>query len=435
MTDNCTTAGSGIMYQNYMDYTYDACMVMFTTEQVARMESAVVAYRSSLTRSNACQPAVQRNYDVLLERISQPTQRICSPTFTPEITITNRGIQPLTSLSITTQIDNGAPVVFKWTGSLVKSAAATVTLTTLTTPIGNHVLTIYTAMPNNSADEDPANDTLSVPFQYYLPVTSVSESFEGTTFPPAAWDVVNPDRAITWKRVTGIAKTGAASATIDNLNNNALRQTDDLRLPEVRLQGVDSAFLSFQIAAAVSTSLNSTGNNWDTLEVLVSTDCGVNYTTLYKKYAGSLVTTNTPTTSTFIPTATEWRKDSINLAGYIGANDLLIAFRNTTGNENNIYLDDINVRTVTINPNLRERGILVTPNPTRGVVTVQFYPPPTNLRAIQIYNMSGQKVAEVMVNGPANNLYNLDISNQAAGAYVVRTIFSDRVVVTRLLKL
>jgi hypothetical protein len=371
----------------------------------------------------------------MLERISQPAQRICAETFTPVVTIRNQGNQPLTSLSITTQIDNGAPVVFKWTGSLVKSAAATVTLTTLTTPIGNHVLNIYTAMPNNNADEDLANDTLSAPFQYYLPVTSVSESFEGTTFPPAAWDVVNPDRAITWKRVTGIAKTGAASVTIDNLNNNALRQTDDLRLPEVRLQGVDSAFLSFQVAAAVSTSLNSTGNNWDTLEVLVSTDCGVNYTTLYKKYAGSLVTTNTPTTSTFIPTATEWRKDSINLAGYIGTADLLIAFRNTNGSENNIYLDDINVRTVTINPNLKSRGILITPNPTQGIVTVQFYPPPTNLRGIQIYNINGQKVAGVMVNGPAGNLYNLNISNQAAGTYIVRTIFSDRVVTTKVLKL
>jgi hypothetical protein len=35
--DDCTS-GNGIMYWNYMDYTDDSCMYMFTTEQVARMD-------------------------------------------------------------------------------------------------------------------------------------------------------------------------------------------------------------------------------------------------------------------------------------------------------------------------------------------------------------------------------------------------------------
>lgn len=434
-TDNCTTSGNGIMYQNYMDYTFDACMVMFTNEQVTRMESAAVAYRSSLLRSNACQAPVQRNFDVVLQSINQLAQRICVPSFTPVVTIKNRGIQTLTSLVITTKIDNGPSANFNWTGSLIKLASANVLLPNLTTPIGNHVLTIYVSKPNNNTDEDPGSDTLSLAFQYFLPVTKVSESFEGTAFPPTGWDVINPDGSITWKRVTGIAKTGNASVMIDNLQYPSLKQRDDLRLPEVTLQGVDSAFLSFEVAAAVATSFNTSGNNWDTLEVLLSTDCGQNYSTLYKKYAANLVTRTTPVTNTFIPNASEWRKDSVNLAGFIGSGDVLIAFRNTNGNENNIYLDDINVRTVTINPNLKAQGILVTPNPTRGIVTVQFFPPPTNLRAIQIYNMNGQKVAEVLANGPANNLYNLNISNQAAGTYVVRALFSDRVVTRKIIKL
>ena len=47
-TDNCTKSGNGIMYQNYMDYTPDACLIMFTTNQVIRMETALTNNRSSL---------------------------------------------------------------------------------------------------------------------------------------------------------------------------------------------------------------------------------------------------------------------------------------------------------------------------------------------------------------------------------------------------
>jgi hypothetical protein len=37
--DACTTTSPGIMFMNYMDYTYDACMNMFTNGQITRMRS------------------------------------------------------------------------------------------------------------------------------------------------------------------------------------------------------------------------------------------------------------------------------------------------------------------------------------------------------------------------------------------------------------
>ena len=38
-TDNCTTQSPGVMFMDYMDYTYDECMNLFTTGQVNRMRS------------------------------------------------------------------------------------------------------------------------------------------------------------------------------------------------------------------------------------------------------------------------------------------------------------------------------------------------------------------------------------------------------------
>ena len=435
-TDNCTVSGNGIMYQNYMDYSNDPCLVMFTNQQVVRMESALSLYRSSLLTSNGCQPVVQRNYDAQILSISQPAQRLCSSSLTPVITIRNRGIQTLTTLTINTRIDSGTVSTYVWTGSLARSATAAVTLNTLTATTGNHIITITLSQPNGNTDEEPANNLLASSFQYYTPVTAVSEGFESTAFPPQGWDIVNSDNGITWQRVTGIAKTGNASVKIDNLDNSSTGQKDDLRMPTVSIaSSVDTAFLSFQVAAATYTDVNTGNNPWDTLEVLVSTDCGVSYTSLYRKWGSTLVTRTAATTTSFVPTSTEWRKDSVSLSSYIGTPNLLIAFRNTSGYENNVYLDDINLRTVTVNPNLKEKGFLVTPNPTRGTIAVQFYPQPVNLAAIQVYSITGQKLAEVVTGGKTNNYYSFNLGNYASGTYIIRAVFTDRVIVRKIIKL
>lgn len=51
VTDACTPAGNGIMYMNYMDYTEDACMNLFTQQQVSRMFLTLNAVRPSLINS------------------------------------------------------------------------------------------------------------------------------------------------------------------------------------------------------------------------------------------------------------------------------------------------------------------------------------------------------------------------------------------------
>lgn len=431
--DTCTASGNGIMYQNYMDYTYDQCLVMFTVDQVARMESALVAYRSSLLTSTGCQAPIIYNLDAQLKSVNQPAQRVCTNPFTPVITVKNRGSQTLTSLTIITVLDNTTVATYPWTGSLAQSDTVSVSLNAVTAPAGSHTLKIYVSNPDNGTDQNTVNDSLTINFQYNDPVTAITESFEGNVFPPASWDIVNPDQGITWQKATGIAKTGNASVVIDNLDYSSVGQQDYLRLPDVVLTGVDSAFFSFQVAAATFTDVGTANNNWDTLEVLVSTDCGQTYTSLYKKWGASLVTHAGALTTAFVPAANEWRKDSVNISNYIGAGKLLLAFRNTTGNENNIYIDDVNLRTVTVNPNLKSRGFLVTPSPTNGIVVVQFYPQPTSIKGIQIFNMNGQKVAEA-IPGAQSNYYTLNITHCAAGAYIVRVVMGSDVLVKKIIK-
>jgi hypothetical protein len=56
-TDNCATASPGVMFMNYMDYTNDACMNMFTAGQSSRMNAlfATGGSRASIRSSLGCQ--------------------------------------------------------------------------------------------------------------------------------------------------------------------------------------------------------------------------------------------------------------------------------------------------------------------------------------------------------------------------------------------
>jgi hypothetical protein len=433
--DNCTASGNGIMYQNFMDYTPDACMLLFTTEQVMRMETALYTYRSSLLQSDGCQPPVFFNHDVILTNINEPDQRLCNPSFSPEITINNKGLQTLTSLHITVEIDNNTALNYDWVGSVLHSGNTKITLPSINISAGVYSLSITLSNPNGTTDEDRANNFLNKTIQYYPAVAELKEGFEQSDFLPIGWDIVNPDSSITWQKVNGLSKTGNASMMIDNYNYSQIGSKDDLRTHGLTISaGVDSAFLVFNIAAASYTNSAAANNNWDTLEVLVSTDCGASYSSLYRKWGANLITKAIPDTEDFLPAANDWRQDSINLGGYIGKPDLLIAFRNTTGNENRIYLDDVKLRTVTINPYLKNEGFLVTPNPTNGLVAVQFYPTPTNLRSIQLYNISGQKISELAINNGVSNYYSFNLTNYSSGIYFVRAVFSDNVVIKKIIK-
>ena len=52
--ESCNNGPDGDLFMNYMDYTNDACMYIFTTGQRTRMTSALLNSRSSLLNSTAC---------------------------------------------------------------------------------------------------------------------------------------------------------------------------------------------------------------------------------------------------------------------------------------------------------------------------------------------------------------------------------------------
>ncbi len=435
--DNCSVDSPGIMYQNYMDYTDDDGMEMFTLDQVTRMEAAAMTFRASLLTSLGAKSLATQDYDASVSTINQPGNRLCGSSVMPVVTITNYGLKPLTSLMITASVDGGQAMVANWTGNVATLDSFQLKLGPLTAALteGAHQLVIYTSKPDGQTDEALANDTLTQQIIYTTPVSApFAEGFEEAEFPATGWDILNPDGDITWTRTTLAASSGTHSARILNYSNINVDTKDYLRLPQVTIGHVDSAWMTFKVAYGMGT-VSAAQFGYDTLEVMASTDCGATYTSLYKKWGTYLSTTTASVSGSYVPEAPDWRKDSVDLSRYIGQGPVMLAFVSTNEHINNLYLDDVNIYTDTVSASVRDKGIVITPNPTTGPLTISFYSAVTDLKGIGVYDIAGKQVAKVAGSTTPNTRYTIDLSSLAPGIYVVKVVTASKTVVKEIVKI
>jgi hypothetical protein len=152
---------SGDMLMNYMDYTPDACMNIFTKEQVDKMNAVLQTSRSSIQSSPAgCQPVVNNN-DASVSKIIFPEDSLSELVFRPKVQITNKGNEPLTSVRIFYRVDGQAADTMDIPCLLETNASEVFELNEYATGDGDHLIFAWSASPNNTADENPLNDTAS----------------------------------------------------------------------------------------------------------------------------------------------------------------------------------------------------------------------------------------------------------------------------------
>lgn len=162
---NCNANGNE-MVQNYMDYTDDTCMNIFTLDQKARMVTIInnAARRSSLKTStkNFSIPLFANDAEVKLETNIPTAICLAANQAIQKITIYNRGTTTLTSASLTYNINGGSNTVYNWTGSLATHQLATFSIIINSASNGTINTAIVTA--NGVTDQRPSNNTDSGAF-------------------------------------------------------------------------------------------------------------------------------------------------------------------------------------------------------------------------------------------------------------------------------
>lgn len=416
-TDACSTTSPGIMFMNYMDYSDDNCLNMFTQGQTTRMVAAVTNFYSTIVNSIGIQPVILQVNDASASSIITPTSNLCSTTITPVVSIKNWGLSALTSVNINYRVDNGAVNTYVWTGNLNSLSTLNVTLPSVTTTSGSHTFNAYTSLPNGVTDLNTANDSTSNSFNIINIGASIpiSQSFSTATFPPAGYSINNPDGGTTWVRYATGAHSAPAGMRIDNFNYNANGEIDELILPYLNLSTGNSPFLSFWVAYSYYTVPLQYS---DTLEVVVSTDCGGTWHSVYKKWSDSLSTTP-PTANAFVPTPNQWRQEMIDLSAYSSSNNLIVKIRNITDFENNLYVDDINVDFNTgIDKTQPQVNFDLYPNPATDLLYVNTGLLKGERATVSIYDINGKCLLRNEVKLPE---YELEINSSKfkRGIYAV----------------
>lgn len=342
--------------------------------------------------------------DAGVSAVTSPATVLCTTSITPTITIKNYSANTLTSCTVNYQLDGGAVVSMPWSGSLAAGATTTYAFPATTVSVGSHTLYTYTTMPNGNNDWYLTNNSKTKSFSVMgTPIaTPIVEGFQGASFPPANWVIDNPDNAYAWQQWN----TGAASTKSARINffNSPSGQIDDLFVPAFDLTTTDnSSTLTFDVAYAQYTSEN------DRLQVHVSTNCGTTWTQLYSKQ-GSTLATAAATTTSFTPTSSQWRNESVNLTPYIGQTNVLIRFRGTSNYGNNLFIDNVNINTSTV-------GIYESADITSSM---EVYPNPFSTNTTLDINLtSTQKVRIDMYNVVGENVYSIDKGQMSSGNHKV----------------
>jgi hypothetical protein len=388
-----------------------------------------------------------RTFNAATLSIQSPTPTVCGAsdaTFTPRVTIANYGATPLTNVVINYRVDNGSVVSFNWTGNLARCASTQVNLNSVTVAKGPHIFTAYTTLPNGGADQFRFNDTTSVPFIVSPTVpTPVVEGFENTTFPGTDFGIQNLDNLTTFTRVTGNARTGTGAMVMRNFSYAAGTGStvDRFVSPVVSNSAtIDSMFVEFDYAYMPGAQYpGATVRPLDTLELMITTDCGATFRTIWKKWGEDLQTINDPNFSAvtaFTPAnAGAWRKARIFLTPFVGSNNFQVYWVNKGNRQNDLWLDNININSKTLPIRLKNQGYLIYPNPFDNVFRIHHWVAPQDLKAVQIFNSGGQLVWDKRYSGNADTEIFVDMSKLGKGAYVVKMTYASKVVVERIVKM
>jgi len=248
---------------------------------------------------------------------------------------------------------------------------------------GNHLAILTITDGTGTIDQD----SLTVNVTNFVPASFISEGFENG-FLPSGWYQSNYDGNGQWSLSSDAGGFGnsAQSAIFANYDIDSQGTNDDLNL-FFNAQNTSLVNLTFDVAYS-----QYGGQYSDTLEVLLSTDCGVTFTSVYLK-GGATLGTAPNSTSSFTPAASEWRNETMDISTFSGFDKILVAFRNKGHWGNNIYVDNINI-TSNLGIQSLTNDFDVYPNPICAG-NILYFSGLAKSATVKIVNQNGKQVMKM----------------------------------------
>ena len=398
------------MFQNFLDYTDDACMNLFTQGQVDRMMVVVEnsPRRASLLTSHGLLEPTPVPNDLGIREILSPASTACSNTVSPIIEIRNYGSNMITSARIRLNVNGSVIETRDVVLNLNYLESAQVMFNDLLVSSGQNTISFEVILTNGVTDGNSPNNLSALNF--FIPEFTTTPFSESFNLLPPAWTIENQDQQIGWQITTAPKDTPSNKALYLNFFDyeDGQGELDAFISPVFDLSAVTGASLIFDVAHA------QYQGSTDRLKVIVLRDCEriSTGTIIYDKSGQSLASAES-TTAFFIPAGeNDWRKEFISLSQFIGETHIQLAFIGINNWGNNLYLDNISVVTGELE-DLTLHGMT-----SPGYVTCDTRPEPKivvqNIGTVTITDFDVQYT----VNNATTQVFPVDNLNLATGEEV-----------------
>ena len=339
-----------IMFQNYMDYSDDIVMNLFTMDQKDRMDVVLMnsPRRTSLFSSPALQDPVEYDTDLAITTVNAPFFGNCEKQFTPSITLRNQGMDTIESFKVRWLLDGVAIDTFSTDDLDVNPSLRPEDIFNVSFDLQDiepddaeitfEIFEIDEALDDNLTN----NDTI---FNIFFPRRQGLPIIENFDSDERSWKAINPIGSDTkWEEVSAQLEVEDDKAIrLNYFGSNEISTQDYLISPMINMLGVASIDISFKYAYSQNPNVFTDG-----LTLLVSTDCGQTFDP--RPLAGffplwsSRLNTTIDFESDFSPTGpSEWREVNLTYNQFTGEENVVFALVGNNGGGNHIYLDDISI--------------------------------------------------------------------------------------------
>ena len=351
--------------------------------------------------------------DVASATLSGYNPVTCTGSVTPLATITNMGNNTITNATITYSAGGGPSQTYDWTGSLAPGiTSASFQLPAIIAPAGFNTLSAIVSINGipfygAGALVSAANAVHGTAISLGSPVASpIVQNFGLSTFPPPSWYINNTNSSSTWTRSSTVGAyqiTPFGSAKFPFYSVTA-GDVDELYVQNFDFSDATQqlAFLEFDYAKAKRSS------HYDALNVMASSDCAANWISLFDKADNTGLTAYTSGIDWKPTISTQWKSVALDMTQFIGQPNVLVKFKASSGNGNNLYIDNVNIHygapvgiaapessTMTMYPNPANEDAVVH---VGGIVSPQTKLELLNTLGQIIYSTTARSNADLTIN-------------------------------------